>query len=277
MGKIKIYREIAKLNNIDIFYRDTKSNGPAILCLHGRYGRGETWTDFIHHYGEGYRVIAPDQRGHGLSGKPVAKYTAVEMAEDMVELLKYLKLEQVIVAGHSMGGRVSGHLAALHPEVVRALAILDKSAAGAAGPITLPLDQAPTDDPLTRDWPMPFASKEKARQFIRSVMDSDLSCDYFMESLVKTPKGFCMMFSAQAIAANIAYEESWFQLLPGIQCPVLLIRATGSGAVSDQDFARMQALIPRCTAREIHHPDHNVHLGDKKIFYGYFDAWLKIL
>ena len=64
MGKIKIHEEIARLKDVDIFYRDTKSKGPAILCLHGRYGRGETWTDFIQHFGEEYRVIAPDQNVH---------------------------------------------------------------------------------------------------------------------------------------------------------------------------------------------------------------------
>lgn len=275
MKRFRIYRNTAKLKSIDIFYRDTRTDGPAILCLHGRYGRGETWADFIRHYGKEYRVVAPDQRGHGLSDKPVAKYTAGEMADDMTGLLKHLQLEQVIVVGHSMGGRVAGHLAALHPEFVRALAILDKSASGPAGPVTLPPDQAPPVDPLTRDWPMPFASRKKAREFIRSVMDSDLSCRYFMESLVETPEGFRMMFSSQAMAANIAYEENWFHLLPRINCPVLLIRATGSGAVSDEDFAKMQTLIPHCTAREIQHPDHNVHQANKEQFYSYFDEWLK--
>jgi pimeloyl-ACP methyl ester carboxylesterase len=275
MGKVIIFREAAKLKGIDIFYRDSKTKGPAILCLHGRYGRGETWMDLIRRYGGRYRIIAPDQRGHGLSGKPVAKYTAGEMAADMVELVKHLQLDQVIVVGHSMGGRVAGHLAALHPELVKALAILDKSASGPAGPVTLPLDQVPPIDPLTEDWPMPFASREKARKFIRSVMDSDLSCQYFMDSLVEAPEGYRMMFSAQAMAANIAYEENWFHLLPQIKCPVLLIRATGSGAVSDEDFAKMRSLIPLCTAREIPHPDHNVHLGDKEKFYAYFDEWLK--
>jgi len=275
MEKVRSHRQTARLREIDIFFRDTGTAGPAILCLHGRYGRGATWADFIRNYGKEYRIIAPDQRGHGLSGKPVAKYTAGEMADDMVELVKHLKLGQVIVVGHSMGGRVAGHLAALHPEVVLALAILDKSASGPAGPVTLPLDQAPTIDPLTHDWPMPFASREKAREFIRSVVGSDLSCDYFMESLVGTPEGFRMLFSSQAMAANIAYEENWFHLLHKIKCPVLMVRATGSGAVSDQDFASMQALIPHCTAREIPHADHNVHLGDKERFYACFDEWLK--
>jgi pimeloyl-ACP methyl ester carboxylesterase len=277
MEKDKICRDTARLRGIDIFFRDTRTAGPAILCLHGRYGRGETWMDLSQRYGKKYRIIAPDQRGHGLSGKPVAKYTAGEMAADMAGLLKHLQLDQVIVVGHSMGGRIAGHLAALHPELVGALAILDKSASGPAGPITLPLDQVPPTEPLTRDWPMPFASREKAREFIRSVMASDLGCQYFMESLVETQEGYRMMFSAQAIAANIAYEENWFHLLPQIKCPVLMIRAKGGGAVSDEDFAKMQSLIPNCSAHEISHPDHNVHLADKEMFYGYFDEWLKRL
>jgi len=277
MEKTKIYRDIAKLKSVDIFFRDTKTKGPTILCLHGRYGRGETWVDFIRHYGKKYRIIAPDQRGHGLSGKPVAKYTAEEMAADMIGLLEYLKLDQVIVVGHSMGGRIAGHMAALHPRFVKALAILDKSASGPAGPITLTLEQILQIEPLTKDWPMPFACLSDAQEFIRQAMDSDLSYQYFMDSLVETAEGYRMMFSAQAIAANIAYEENWFHLLPKIACPVMLLRAKSGGAVSNEDLAKMQALLPDCTSHEILHPDHNVHLSDKEMFYGYFDEWLKKL
>ena len=79
MEKVKIYRSIAKLKNIDMFYFDTKTQGRTILCLHGMYGRAETWVDFIEHYGTQYRIIAPDQRGHGLSSKPVSKYTVEEI------------------------------------------------------------------------------------------------------------------------------------------------------------------------------------------------------
>jgi pimeloyl-ACP methyl ester carboxylesterase len=272
---IKICRAIAGLKSTDIFYRDTKTKGPAILCLHGRYGRGETWVDFIRHYGNTYRVIAPDQRGHGLSGKPIAKYTAEEMAADMVELLEFLQLDPVILVGPSMGGRVAGYLATFHPRFVKALAILDKSAAGPTAPNRLPLDRVPAIDPLTKDWPQPFASLIEAQEFIREALDSDLSYQYFMNSLVETAAGYRMMFSAQAMAANIAYEENWFHLLPKIACPVLLVRAKGSGAVSDEDFAKMRSLIPDCTAHEIPHPEHNVHLGNKEMFYGYFDEWLK--
>ncbi|NGM84084.1 alpha/beta hydrolase [Paenibacillus sp. 7124] len=276
MVKIKIHRNLAKLKNIDLFYLDTRTEGSAILCLHGRWGRAETWVDFMERYGQQYRIIAPDQRGHGLSGKPASNYTAEEMAEDMVELLDELKIESVLVAGHSMGGRVAGYLTALYPEYVKALAILDRSASGLAKTGTPPSDPFPAVDPLTRDWPLPFSSLSEAMNFIRKFTDSELSYQYFMNSLVETVEGYRMQFSSHAMAAGMAHDVDWFHLLPEIQCPVLLIRAKRNDAVSDEDFFQMQSLLPHCVAREVSHPDHNVHLANKEEFYGYFDEFLKI-
>jgi pimeloyl-ACP methyl ester carboxylesterase len=277
MGNVKISRNLVQLKNIELFYRDTKTNGHTILCLHGRWGRGETWVDFIQHYGEKYRIIAPDQRGHGLSGKPISKYTAEEMADDMVSLLEYLKIDSVILVGHSMGGYIAGYLTAVYPHLVKALAILDKSASGPGKPNTLSLDEITTTDPVTKDWPLPFTSLKEAQEYIKKVMESDLSYRYFMNSLVETVEGYRMMFSTQAVAANIAYYEDWFHLLPKIKCPVMLLRANGHEAVPDEDFIKMQSLIPDCMPYEVSHPDHNVHLGNKEEFYRYFDEFLKRL
>ncbi len=275
MDGVKIFRDVARLQGIDIFYRDTKTESQPILCLHGRWGRGETWVDFMRHYGRAFRVIAPDQRGHGLSGKPVSKYTAVEMAADMAALVDHLHIKPVILVGHSMGGGIAGVLAASNPGYVKALAILDKSASGPAKPNPLPLEEIEPIDPVTKDWPMPFASLAEAQACIRKAMESELSYQYFMNSLVETAEGYRMMFSTQAIAANIAYYEDWFHVLPRIQCPVLLIRAKGGEAVGDRDFSRMKSLLPGCMAFEMSSPDHNVYLANTAEFYGYFDGFLK--
>lgn len=276
INKAKIYRNIAKLKSIEMFYFDTKTEGPTILCLHGRWGRAETWYDFIQHYGKQYRIIAPDQRGHGLSGKPLSKYTAEEMAKDVIELLDFLKIDSVILVGHSMGGQVAGYLAALYPNYISSLAILDKSASGPDNRETLPLDQVPNIDPVTKDWPLPFASLCEAMNFIQQATDSDLSYQYFMNSLIETVEGYQMMFSSQAMAANIAYNENWYHLLPSIKCLVLLIRAQCSEGIPDKEFITMQSLISNCLAYEMSHPDHNVHLGNKEEFYNYFDVFLKM-
>jgi hypothetical protein len=71
-----------------------------------------------------------------------------------------------------------------------------------------------------------------------------------------------MMFSSQAIAANIAYYEDWCHLLPRIKCPVMLVKARGGDEVTDEDFLKMKTMIPNCIVYEVSNPDHNVHLGN---------------
>jgi hypothetical protein len=54
MGDPTIRRSIARIGDIDMFCRDTNTDGPAMLCLHGRWGRGETWVDFLSNAREFY-------------------------------------------------------------------------------------------------------------------------------------------------------------------------------------------------------------------------------
>lgn len=274
MDKVKIYRNTAKLKEIDLFYMDTKTKGPIIVCLHGRWGRAETWYDFIKHYGNKYRIIAPDQRGHGLSSKPNSMYTAEEMADDIKELLDFLNIESVILVGHSMGARIAGHFAAKYNNRVKALALLDKSASKHPSSVELPLDKISSIDPLTKDWPLPFSSLGEAKSFLKSNMDSELGYQYFMNSLIETKEGYNMMFSSQAMAANIAYDTDWFHILPKIKCFVMLLRSNSHEAVSNEDLTKMQASLSNSMICEVSHPNHNVHLVNKESFYGCFNDFL---
>jgi 2-succinyl-6-hydroxy-2,4-cyclohexadiene-1-carboxylate synthase len=274
MGTAKIHREVARLPGIDIFYRDSEAEGPAMLCLHGRWGRGETWVDFMRRYGDRYRVIAPDLRGHGMSGKPVSSYSGEEMADDMIALMDRLGVESAVIVGHSMGGHVAGCLAAAHPSRVRALAILDKSAGGPASPDPRAPGDIPAVDPVAGDWPMPFASRVEAEAFLRAAFESRLGFEYFMNSLVEDVDGYRMMFSARAISANIASYHSWYDSLRRISCPVFLLRSSSHEAVPDDEWEKMRSLLPGCMARESSLPDHNVQLSDKEEFYRYFDEFL---
>lgn len=273
---MNVYRNIANLKSMDMFYLDTRTEGrPVILCLHGRWGRAETWADLIDRYGESYRVIAPDQRGHGLSSRPTnASYTPREMADDIVELLDFLKVDSAIIVGHSMGGAVAGHLAALYPRYVQAVAILDKSAAGPAQAEILSEDKSQLVDPVTKDWPLPFATLKAAMKFIKEVSESEIEYQYMMNSLTETIEGYQMMFSTEAMAKSVANYSDWFSLLPHIQCLALVIRSGSHEAVPDNEFGKMQSLLRNCMAYEMSDPDHNVHLAVKDEFYGYFEEFL---
>ena len=75
----------------------------------------------------GYRVIMPDQRGYNLSEKPVGldAYRIDRLAADVVGLIKAMGYERATVIGHDWGGVVAWVTAALYPQQVGRLIVMD--------------------------------------------------------------------------------------------------------------------------------------------------------
>lgn len=74
----------------------------------------------------GFRVIAVDLKGHGLSDKPIdsREYTIDALVEHLLEILNALGLERPALAGHSLGGSLIYHFASKHPHRARCLGLL---------------------------------------------------------------------------------------------------------------------------------------------------------
>lgn len=275
MEKPRIRRSMIKVNGIDLFCRDTVSGDQCILCLHGKWGRGETWTDFMFRYRDRYRIIAPDQRGHGLSDKPVARYAGEDFAKDAYELIKKLECGPVIAVGHSMGGRNAAYLAALYPQEVKALVILDQQAEGPERLSDLPSEKVKPVDKLTADWPTPYPTYEEALQHLREQFPLETAVRYFLDSLVETVEGYDFMFSRYAMAAIEEYSQAWYHLLPKIRCPVLFVRASDSWCLSKDEAEKMRKLIRNCTYFEVTNSDHMVYADNPDEFYPQFEEFIK--
>jgi pimeloyl-ACP methyl ester carboxylesterase len=106
-------------NGVKIHYTD-EGQGEPVLLIHGFIADITlNWTipGTRKALAQDYRVIAIDNRGHGLSDKPhdADKY-GLEMVEDAVRLLDHLKIEKAHVVGYSMGGIITLKLAVTHPD-----------------------------------------------------------------------------------------------------------------------------------------------------------------
>jgi pimeloyl-ACP methyl ester carboxylesterase len=117
------------VNGIDINYRETGEGFP-IVFVHGYTGNSRNWALTVPALREEFRTISVDLRGHGLSGRPESEdeYSLEVMASDLYGLLRALDIEECVLVGHSMGGMVSQVLVLEHPEVVRALVLVDTAA-----------------------------------------------------------------------------------------------------------------------------------------------------
>ncbi|MEP6502524.1 MAG: alpha/beta hydrolase [Betaproteobacteria bacterium] len=103
-------------------------DGPLVLLLHGFPETSHGWRKQISPLADaGFRVVAPDQRGVGLSSKPAdaGSYRIDRLAADMVALVRALGRERVQIVGHDWGGMVAWYLAEHHADVVERVAILD--------------------------------------------------------------------------------------------------------------------------------------------------------
>jgi pimeloyl-ACP methyl ester carboxylesterase len=105
-------------------YLDFGGDGRPLLALHGHLDQGATFTSLARELAPEWRVIAPDQRGHGDSGR-APEYTREGYVADAVALLEHLGAGPAVVLGHSLGGLNAYQLAARHPELVSAIVVED--------------------------------------------------------------------------------------------------------------------------------------------------------
>jgi pimeloyl-ACP methyl ester carboxylesterase len=113
------------VGGVRLAYREAGTGDPPIVLVHGMACDHTHLLPQLEHLSPRHRVVAIDQRGHGASDAPDGEYTTEVLAEDLRGVIERLGLERPILVGHSLGGGVVLHVAVEHPELVRAVALLD--------------------------------------------------------------------------------------------------------------------------------------------------------
>ena len=105
----------ADIGNGEIYY-DIHGEGPPLLMVAGLGGTGDYWNPQIEEFAKHYTVILHDHRGTGQSSLCEIEYSVDQMADDMLRLMDFLKIEQAHIVGHSTGGVMALILAIEKPE-----------------------------------------------------------------------------------------------------------------------------------------------------------------
>lgn len=248
------------VNGLRLHYLDWGNEGKqAMLLLHGFTTLAHAWDFFAPAFRDRYHIVALDQRGHGDSQwAKDAAYTAEDHLVDISGFVDALKLNDIVLVGHSMGGRNAVMYAACFPEKVARLILIDSR---------------PDNDPV---------ASEALGQLLTAIPDEISSIEELAPELARLypylspqmclhlayhglrqvgngrfiPK-YDLRMRAQSARAGYGVSELWlfFEL---ITCPILIVRGAESPIFSPEAARRMCQVNPKARLVEVQQASHMV-------------------
>lgn len=230
--------------------------GPVILCVHGILEQGAAWSEVALRLAQkGYRVIAPDLRGHGKSDR-VGKggsYNLIDFLGDIDAIVEVLAGRAFTLVGHSLGSVVAAIFASVRPQLVKNLVLIETilpteaKEEDAAQQLATHLDYlaSPPEHPV---FPDVEAAAERLRQTTPALSKSIAMmlagritepCEggvrWRWEPLLRTRAG---------IGFNGIGRSRYLGLLKRIQAPITLVYGDRSNFNRNEDLTEQQLAMP---------------------------------
>ena len=268
MSRVPTQQQITLKNAELCYFEWAGTQDSVVLLLHATGFHARCWDKTVEALPDTCRVIALDLRGHGRSSKQ-GPFGWFDVGSDVVDFIDALDLNNVVVAGHSMGGHCALYACGNRPLRFKGLVLVD--------PVVLSpehyTDYVQTLDgmkleehPIARrrnQWQSPdqmyenFKSRHPFRLWKPSILE-----DYCRFGLLATANGF-ELACPPAIEAQIYMGTSQRDLsavLPNVTAPVVVMRAKERTATREtMDFASsptwpgLANALPN--ARDIYLPD----------------------
>ena len=239
---------ICETNGINIHYMRTGGSKSPLILLHGLTANGACWTALAHALEGEYDVIMPDARGHGKSSVPDYGYRYEDHANDVVGLIRALRLPPPILIGHSMGGMTAAVVASRNQKLLRGLILADPT-------FLSPKVQREVCDSDVAD---------QHRRILNTSLDEvvaearsrhpDRSSDT-LELIARAR----LQTSMRAFDVLTPPNPDYMQLVSAIDVPGLLVIGDTASVVSPAVAAELQRLNPRFQVEQIREAGHGVH------------------
>src|SRR5579864_359343 len=209
----------------------TGGDGPPLLLIHGWPGSWYYWRLVMPPLARDFSVIAPDQRGIGLSDKPEEGYDTGTLAGDLAGLMGALGHERFAVAGVDTGMLIGYALAADHPDRVVRLAVGEAPLPGITPPNPLVLP----DQVVDRLWHIPFNQlKETNEKLVRGREDIFFGAEFSASAGTNKLPGYAVQYYVDGLASSPEALHGSFQLY----------RAFGATAAQNQERKTRRLTMP---------------------------------
>jgi pimeloyl-ACP methyl ester carboxylesterase len=243
----------AKLDDLKVHYKSLGKGTTALVLVHGWSCDISFWKEQIPALDGKIRIVAIDLPGHGKSDRPKIEYTMDLFAKAVDAVLADAKVEDAILAGHSMGTPVVRQYYRLHPLKTKALIAVD-------GPL-----RSFTNDPKKIDAFMAMFKeegfKETVGKFVDSMFKPDASAE--IKAYVKSKMQAATPQVAISAMKNMFDAKIWKE--DKIEVPVLCLLAKSPYWTEDYEkFVRR--LAPKVDYRIMEGVGHFLMMEEPRTF-----------
>jgi 3-oxoadipate enol-lactonase len=254
----------SNIGDIDLHY-EIYGEGFPLLFISGLSGSTYSWGGQIPFFEQHYRCIVFDNRGAGLSGKPLWPYTIAKMAEDALRLLDNLLIEKALVFSLSMGGMIALELARIASGRLGAM-LLGCTHAGGTSRIS-PSPEAVSllvnnaglsrEEILRKDAPLFFSER------FRSQNPEVIEEHYRLQLLAPLQPEYA--FEAQLSAI---YQFDCTDALAKISNPTLVVTGTEDVLIPPANSIYLAEHLPKTELIQIPGAGHSLHVECRDILNG---------
>ncbi|WP_350561726.1 alpha/beta hydrolase [Psychrobacter sp. CAL346-MNA-CIBAN-0220] len=215
--------------------------GAPLLLIHGFGGNKDNFTRIADKL-EGYHLIIPDLLGFGDSSKPMtADYRADAQAQRLHELLQFKGLASAIhVGGNSMGGGISVAYAAMYPNNVKSLWLLDSGGFWSAGLREEFLEATPDNNPLVIDTTKEYFALYKLVMYKPPYIPKTVQAVFAQESIAN--RDLQAKIIEQIIEDNV---EERAKVVAKHNIPTLIVWGAEDKVIKTETAKLMSELMPQ--------------------------------
>jgi esterase len=239
-----------------LFFRKSGSGRPLII-LHGLFGISDNWAALAKLWSEHFTVYAVDLRNHGQSPHS-EEWNYSVMAEDIIGLMGDEKLSDVVLLGHSMGGKAGMRLAIDYPTALSKLIVVDIA----------PRQSLPNNSEVVRALQQvdmdKINSRKEAEAILRPLLHDEGTIQFLLKNLFwkELPGGEKKLdwrFNLDVISRKI--DEVYAATLPDPVCETetLFIRGSKSPYIMPEDEVGIARTFPNSSIASVEGAGHWVH------------------
>lgn len=243
-------------------YTRVMGSGPPLIILHGLFGLSDNWVSIARRLSSSYTVYIPDQRNHGRSPHhPVFNYYA--LSDDLMAFMEAREMDNAVLLGHSMGGKVAMHFTLDYPEMVDKLIVVDM---GTGSYKVRPVHKKIMEAMESTDFNL-LTTREAVEEYLSSYIDSRPLRLFVMKNLKRLPKGR-LAWKPNLPVLKKSMEDIVEGLTPGDSCqkPALFIAGGRSDYIKPADHQNIREFFPNARIEVIPHGSHWLHADATEAF-----------